>query len=1014
MSVLNEGNNLAGVLIDIESEVSRDYDPSLWGTTESVVVIGTAFQGPVGVPTQIYNVDMARYFFGATYDSATHRSASLVSGIQACFERGCRTIYGMRVGGKDIYKDFRLCEASEKYRLRISGQTPTNITKQCYLRINVASGFEQITLYKPATKATIAERKQALVEDMNSVLVSHINLNADIGLTRNDKLVDLVTHFNRNEHNNVFVMSIVDADGNDVTNAPEAQDLRIGSLFSGVYFVGRDKNSAAAPAYSVVTARAIISESDPKPYSSYKEKFYRVVEFNSDVSSEYPITARRYDELKNLLQGASVAAGSDYKFLETPGVADRVWVPDAVDYEEAGLTGFELYKRLGSGFAVTAQAIERKGKDSKGRERRPRIIETPADDANHIVGINDGIYALLENTECQWRVLVAANADDKADGKLPKAEAFKIASPNQVKLFGNPVSGNGALITATPKVDETDLTAPKEYEFHFVKVDEEETEYDNIGDIYTDHVAKIIGRVDGGVAELKAMLKNDKYPNGTMFLVFEPDNAAEGHLYRILDGKAGLLNISRLENELLSVNRELYVGQIAGDNLVFVPADVVVNTDAPTTYLSKEYVLVDNGTSLFVAAVGESKVNPGKCKLRPLGTLETMLGDNDNKTLIYVENSYGQKNLVNITTGAADFIPLEEFMELMQEDTSLNKLFSFELTEEGADLRSEYPEDIETSYVTTTGGNPYFEQALPDGTVAPGETYVLAEEKSIGYDYSKYIPFRTSDNFVRQLAQHCAKTSLGTSMTHGVIGYSPLRNYSLKGIAERVNELLSADYSLYAKKWNGREMLGLDGNPYEVGGNVTVTAFQYPITSSNDGVVTTVNGAAGYAGMVSVLPVDQSTTLQPTGLPTVDFIFSNNQLKQLIGKGYVTTKMSSTKGICIADGVTMAPASEFRNRLSIVRTMNACGDSIRQAAEPYIGKKNNLQNRSALKTAVDGALNSLKDTLIWDYKFEIDNLSTYTSDAEINITYEIFPMNEIRSVTNSITISHQSTGGNNA
>lgn len=73
MSVLYDGNNLPGVLIDIESEISNDYDPSQWGSTESVMIIGTAFQGPVGVPTQIYNADMGRYYYGASYDSETHR-----------------------------------------------------------------------------------------------------------------------------------------------------------------------------------------------------------------------------------------------------------------------------------------------------------------------------------------------------------------------------------------------------------------------------------------------------------------------------------------------------------------------------------------------------------------------------------------------------------------------------------------------------------------------------------------------------------------------------------------------------------------------------------------------------------------------------------------------------------------------------------------------------------------------------------------------------------------------------
>ena len=97
--------------------------------------------------------------------------------------------------------------------------------------------------------------------------------------------------------------------------------------------------------------------------------------------------------------------------------------------------------------------------------------------------------------------------------------------------------------------------------------------------------------------------------------------------------------------------------------------------------------------------------------------------------------------------------------------------------------------------------------------------------------------------------------------------------------------------------------------------------------------------------------------------------------------------------------------------------MNACGDAIRAAAEPYIGKKNSLQNRSALKTAVDSALNNLTDTLIWDYKFDIVNIGSeviklafpYTSDNHIDINYEIYPMNEIRSVVNSIVVSHQST-----
>ena len=246
-------------------------------------------------------------------------------------------------------------------------------------------------------------------------------------------------------------------------------------------------------------------------------------------------------------------------------------------------------------------------------------------------------------------------------------------------------------------------------------------------------------------------------------------------------------------------------------------------------------------------------------------------------------------------------------------------------------------------------------------------------------------------------------------MTHGIIGYSPLRNFTLASVSKRVDDLLASDFSLYAKKNNGRMMLNSDNNPYEIGGNVSVTSFQYPITDTANNITTTVNGAAGYAGLISTLPVEQSTTMQSTNLQSVDYTFSNSQLLSVINAGFVATKNTDTKGICIADGVTMAPSTEFRARLSIVRTMNACGDAIRAAAEPYIGKKNSLQNRSALKTAVDSALNNLTDTLIWDYKFDIVNFSSYTSDNHIDINYEIYPMNEIRSVVNSIVVSHQST-----
>ena len=395
MSVLNDGNNLPGTLIDIESEVSQDYDPSLWGTTESVLVIGTAFQGPTGEAVRIYNADMGRYFFGNTYDTKTHRSASLVAGIQAAYDRGCRTIYAMRVGGKDIYKDFRLCESNTPYRLRIASVFPTNTAKQCYVKINVNAGEEAFEFYKPASRATISETKQGIAAASDATIKTTGPLNQAKGLTRNDKLTELIRLVNGNVHNNVLEMSIVDEDGNDMTTAPDAQELRIGSLFSGVYFIGRDKNSKRVPAYTIADARAVVDGSSDKPYSDYKGKFYRFLNINTDVSSDYPIGSFSRNDMKKQLAEV-VTFGDDYDFLAVTGQADKAWMPDETDYEEAELSNYDLYERLGSGFAITAQAIPR-GLNSKGEQRKPRIIETPSGAANHIAPLNDGLYSIRQS-----------------------------------------------------------------------------------------------------------------------------------------------------------------------------------------------------------------------------------------------------------------------------------------------------------------------------------------------------------------------------------------------------------------------------------------------------------------------------------------------------------------------------------------------------------------------------------------------------------------------------------------
>ena len=123
----------------------------------------------------------------------------------------------------------------------------------------------------------------------------------------------------------------------------------------------------------------------------------------------------------------------DWDFLDNTEVPDRAFVPNKEDYEQADISGFDLYKALGTGFAITAKAEKRV--DSTGKELTPRVRETPMDDDNHTMPIIDGIYSMLQDAEVRYRVLTCASADETISGKLPRANDFKKGNSTEFISF---------------------------------------------------------------------------------------------------------------------------------------------------------------------------------------------------------------------------------------------------------------------------------------------------------------------------------------------------------------------------------------------------------------------------------------------------------------------------------------------------------------------------------------------------------------------------------------------------
>lgn len=957
---------LPGVITEIISDYASGYDSSLFGTTDSVVVIGTAFNGPVGKIVEVYSPEHARYIFGDSYDSETKREATLVSNIQDAWNTGCRTIYAVRVSGKNICKDYDLAIDSN-LKLRLSGIFPSNSNKELSMLLNIAEQNLYVNIYKPAVRATISEKNKGLVEKRDSVLVNSIDL-TNMGLSLNSSLTELINAVNNYAFNNVLLLTIVDENGNDVTLASaEAKGLRIRDVFSGLYTIGRDK--------TVGIPNTIVKVSVDE-----NGKVVKSLKLNSDVSAAYPIFAETKAELSAYLKRPMA---SMFDFVTVPGAINEVFEQDNVDYEEVGLSDFELYKKLGSGYTINAQVIE-------GKNGKYRVKEVEDSSPNKKTILQDGIYSMLENSDVKYRVLAGVSADAKLKDRLPRKEEFQEVVSQEALIF------EGALKVETI-VDQSQ--EPKKLELEFI-ADRVEVPTDIAENLVSD-IAKVVS-----ILNPEDLNKTVSYKEGSLFL---GDNKGKQQLFIVKDGKLEALHadaVNAVDGNYVIAGGQLYVCQ---DNS-FVPAvkeTLQMSEEQSVAYMT---AMLQNG-SFVVAKIsqgtatsdlevspasveGEAPVAKSKkakfsarqavVKAEILGTVSQVFSANNGEDTILtsIVDSYGENKIV-VSSPDFDVLTLEEVVDILNADTDFAKMFKLSIAR------------VEDS------------QEIMDEVILRGDsrTVVFEKDRETIMNVNKYIPYRTDDNFARHLAQHCMYTSLKTAPAHGIIGTKVLLDTSLASVANRVSELasLGLDTTLVGKKANGTDMLDRNNMPYPIGRKVSVTFGQYVVTT-DDGHSYVSNMAAGYAGMVSKLPLDQSSTNQVISIPTPMFELTNYQLGVMNQAGYVTVKKAYSNNWVITDGITMASSDSPFKRLSATRIADGIDELIRSVCEPFLGLINNLTNQNSLRSAIKSELEKIKGSLIEDYKFRLITDKESNVLGILNIEYAIIPLYEIRQIRNQITI----------
>lgn len=942
---------LPGVITEIIPDYAQDYDTSSFGTTESVTIIGTAFNGPVGRVTPIFSPEHAKYIFGDSFDPTTRREASLVAEVYDAWERGCRTIYGIRVSGKEIYKDYSFATET-KLKLRVSGIFPSNDNKEVYMNFTATQAANgevgSIKIYKPADRSNMKEKMQGLVLNQNQMLVTEIKLSG-YGITKDSRLVDVINIVNGAENNNVLRLAIVNEDGADVTtSSKEAQSLSVGVMFPGIYTIGRDK---AAAEVTVKTEVGYVLSSVAKPHANYQESIWKELVINTDVSASYPIYAKSNGDLNTLLGAVTTDAAGEW--LKAIGVIDKIAEKDKVDYEEAELDEFDLYQRLGSGFAQTAKIIEVKNND--GHTKGYKVTVPDSNDENRVVSIPDGIYSMLENHSTNYTVMSNATAETKVSGKLPRKDAFKKRKAGVINLKDNGTN----VIELTAKIDSRDFSEATKYSVEVISVEEGLDQAEVLANLATDVKYERIATVTEEEAN------NVKFAEGTMVMVVEETRADALVVNRAMADvtfnlktmqNGVLVEASQKGNFIVEVEDKLYAVEYGEEIAKFRIKPVKKDS----------YVIGTNGDLANVYKVlADNELEP----VAILGQIANRELEED-YTICFVE-ILANKAVVKVFSTEAQWMNYDELVEKLNEDSVFSELFT----------AVAYTPDVEVAAKLVGEGED------------KGDTY---------YDTTMYIPYTTTDNFARHLAQHCTYTSLKTYPTHGIIGCSKLNGVNLATVADRVNEILALDLDLYAKRPNGNNMLNNNNVPHPIGRCISVPFMQYTVTTGN-GYNYVSNGAAGYAGMVSTLAADRSSTNQPINIPNLAFELSNYQLSKLTGKGVVTCKRT-TQGLVITDGITMAPVDSAYRRLSTTKVINVVDRSLREVIEPFIGLQDNLATINSLNTAITSVLNKLKESLINYYEFKIVTDQASSRLGIIKINYTIIPTNEIKEVRNTVSV----------
>ena len=170
------------------------------------------------------------------------------------------------------------------------------------------------------------------------------------------------------------------------------------------------------------------------------------------------------------------------------------------------------------------------------------------------------------------------------------------------------------------------------------------------------------------------------------------------------------------------------------------------------------------------------------------------------------------------------------------------------------------------------------------------------------------------------------------------------------------------------------------------------------------------NGAAAYAGLLSVTPSFMGVTNKPLVAVSQARVMSGTQAKNLL-RHRVVALIQKPAGYVVTSGITGAFNAGVNSRsdyvrVTTIRTTQAMAEVVREAGEAFIGKPISGPFLAALESAIDTNLQrALRRGAIRSYDFAISSTPDQQVLGEVTVDLSMVPAFELVTINTTVSLA---------